>query len=104
MNQIIDTLLMLTVKLLLLIGFIAGIKFWMKKTINSVPLIIYWVFGLFFVLILSFSIFQWGLISLSFPKNSLLGDESMLGSLCSILSIALYLFIGLKYLKRKKSF
>jgi hypothetical protein len=104
MNQIIDILLILILKLLLLIGFLVAIKFWIKKTMNSIPFIIYWILGLFFVLMLSFQIFQYVLTSFSFPKNSMLGDESMIGSLCSILSILLYLFIGLKYLKRKKSF
>jgi hypothetical protein len=52
MNLTLDVLIILVLKLLLIIGFIAGIKFWVKKNNekNYIPIIVYWVLGLFFVL------------------------------------------------------
>lgn len=103
MNQIYDTLLILSLKLFLIIGFIALIKFWIKKTNNSFPIITYWVFGLFFVLMLSFQVFEWIRISYSYQADSQLSDKNSDSPLSAILGIAFYLYIGLKYLKRGKT-
>jgi len=101
MNQIIEILVSLSLKFLLLLGFIALINFWIKKSNNYLPIIVYWILGLFFVLILSFQILQW-VGSVSFQKNPDSVDGSMINSISSVLSLSLYIYIGVQYLKRKK--
>ncbi len=102
MNQTFDVLIILVLKLLLLIGFIAAIKFWVKKNNNKnyIPMIVYWVLGLFFVLILSTHIFEFIRGSFTYSPESLLNEENSGSSLSFILGVALFLFVGLKYLKR----
>lgn len=101
MNQLYDILLILTFQIILLIGFIYLIKFWFKKKMNIFPIITYWVLGLFFVLLMSFNIFDWVLKSTFYSENSLLGDEDSLGSISSLLAIGFYIYIGTKYFRKK---
>lgn len=103
MNQFYDILIIVSLKILLIIGFIAAIKVWLKRVNNYIPMTIYWVIGIFFVLILSSHIFEVILLPLSNPKNSLLSDKDSVSTLSFILGLAFYLFTGLKYLRRKKS-
>jgi RsiW-degrading membrane proteinase PrsW (M82 family) len=102
MNQNLDVLIILIVKLLLIVGFIAAIKFWLKKNKkkNNIPMIIYWVLGVFFVLILSTHIFEFIRGSFSYSPESLLNEENSGSSLSLIVGFSLYLYVGLKYLKR----
>lgn len=100
-NQAIDFLIILTVKLLLLIGFIALIKFWIKKNKrkNNIPMIVYWILGIFFVLMLSSHVFEAALISIPLGENSALDKES-LSSFGYLLGLIFYILVGVKYLKR----
>lgn len=102
MNQTLDVLIILILKLVLIISFIAAIKFWVKKNNgkNYIPMIVYWVLGLFFVLMLSIHIFEFIRGSFTYSPESLLNEENSGSSLSFILGFALFLYVGLKYLKR----
>jgi len=102
MNQTLDFWIILIVKLLLLIGFIAVIKFWIRKNKgkNMIPMIVYWILGIFFVLVISFQVFEAALLSIPInPENVILGKES-LKPLSTLLGLIFYIYIGVKYLKK----
>lgn len=88
-----DTLIILIAKLILLIGFIYSLKYWLNKTKSIIPIILYWLLGLVFVLLISFTIFDWLLIS------ALPNDE--LGSLAAICGILFYVYVGLKKFRKQ---
>lgn len=102
MNQLFDLLLILGIKLILLVGFILLVKFWLKKKNNLSPILVYWILGLFFVLLLSFQITEWFLMQFYYIENHLIRDKDSIGSLSAIISLVFYIFIGVQYFKRKK--
>ena len=63
MNETNDTLIIIVSKLIFLIGFIYGLKYWFNKTKSIIPVILYWLFGLVFVLLISFTLFRWLMIN-----------------------------------------
>jgi len=103
-NQAIDFLIILTVKFLLLIGFITLIKFWIKKNKkkNSTPMIVYWVLGIFFVLMLSSHIFEALLYLIPLNERNSTLDRESLSSLGYLLGLIFYVLIGIKYLKNSR--
>lgn len=102
MNQILDVIIILGLKLILLIGFVLSIKFWLKKKNNIVPIILYWILGLFFVFMMSHQIAEWFLMQFYYVENHLTRDADSIGSLSAIIGLVVYIFIGVKYFKRKK--
>lgn len=103
-NQAIDFLIILTVKLLLMIGFISFIKFWKNKSNikSNIPMIIYWILGLFFVFALSSQIFEALLYFIPVNENNSVFDRELLKSLASLLGLIFYILIGVRYLKNSK--
>ena len=102
MNQILDVVLILGIKLILLVGFILLVKLWLKKKNNLTPVITYWILGLFFVLMMSSHIAEWFLMQFYYIENHLTRDKDSIGSLSTIIGLVIYIFIGVKYFKRKK--
>jgi len=102
MNQINDILFILTFQIILPIGFISLIKFWLRKKNNIYPIITYWVLGLFFVLLMYSMLFNWILNSTIYEEGSLLRDKDSLNSFASLLAIITYIFIGVTYFKKQK--
>lgn len=102
MNLTFGILIILALKILLIMGFIAAIKFWIKKNNgkNNIPMTVYWFLGIFFVLVLSTHIFEFIRGSFTYSPESLLNAENSGSSLSLILGIAVYLYVGFKYLKR----
>lgn len=102
MNQTIDFWIILFVKLLLLVGFISGIKFWINrnKEKKNIPMIVYWILGLFFVLILSSHIFEATLFSIFLNPENISSIKESLSSYGILLGLLFYIFIGVKYLKK----
>ena len=88
-----DTLIILIAKLILLIGFIYSLKYWYVKKKSIIPIILYWLLGLVFVLLISFTIFEWLFIS------ALPNDE--LGPLAAICGILFYVLVGIKNFRNK---
>jgi len=101
-NYTIDILIIITLKLILLFGFFFLIKFWFKKSTNIFPVIFYWVFGLFFVFVLTTDIVRFLLTLTIYEEGSLTRDLDSLGSLSSIIGLLIYIMVGVKYFKRKK--
>ncbi|MDB9837190.1 hypothetical protein OAC51_09885, partial [Flavobacteriaceae bacterium] len=101
-SMVIDIILILGFKLILIFGFIYLLKFWLKKKQNVVPIILYWVLGLFFVFMLSFHIFEWILMQTYYIENHLTRDADSIGSISAMIGLIFYIFIGVKYFKRKK--
>ena len=97
-----DVILILVVKLILIFGFIFLLKFWLKKKENFVPIILYWSLGLFFVFMMSSHIAEWFLMQTYYIENHLTRDADSIGSISSIIGLVFYIFIGVKYFKRKK--
>ena len=93
MNETNDTLIIIVSKLIFLIGFIYGLKYWFNKTKSIIPVIIYWLFGLVFVLLISFTLFRWLMI------NTVNTDEY--GSFAAIFGILFYVLVGIKNFKNK---
>ncbi len=62
-------------------------------------MIVYWILGIFFVLMLSSHVFEAALISITLGENSALDKES-LSSFGYLLGLIFYILIGVKYLKR----
>ena len=102
MNTIFDIIIILIFKLILLIGFVLSIKYWLKKKNNIIPVFLYWILGLFFVLNLSSQIAEWFLMQFYYNENSLVRNVDSTGSLAAIIGLITYVFIGAKYIKRKK--
>ena len=102
MNQTLDFWIILIVKLLFLIGFIAGIKFWIKKNKrgNSIPLIVYWILGIFFVLLLSSHVFEAALWSIFRNSEDPGLSKESLSSIGTLLGLIFYILVGVKYLKK----
>ena len=94
MNQILDVIIILGLKLILLIGFVLSIKFWLKKKNNIVPIILYWILGLFFVFMMSHQIAEWFLMQFYYVENHLTRDADSIGSLSAIIGLVVYIFIG----------
>jgi len=92
-NTLIDTLLILSVKLILMFGFIYLMKFWMKKRSGLFPKIIYAIFGIVFVLIISTTIFELFLHLISAPNYRLIPKESI-NSFSVLCGLGLYFYIG----------
>jgi len=101
MNQTPDFWIILIVKLLLLMGFIAGIKFWIKKNKgkNNIPMIIYWILGIFFVLALSSHFFEAALLTITLNPNSSFLEKESIKPLSFLFGLIFYIIIGVKYLK-----
>tara|TARA_R100001369_G_scaffold31211_1_gene55306 strand:- start:81 stop:362 length:282 start_codon:yes stop_codon:yes gene_type:complete len=87
-----DTLIILLAKLVLLIGFIYSLKYWFDKSQSIIPVILYWLLGLIFVLLISSTIFDWLIIT---AINS---DEY--GALSVIFGIVFYIIVGFKNFKK----
>lgn len=102
MNQIFDVVLILVFKLILLVGFVLSMKYWLKKKNNLTPIILYWILGLFFVFMMTFQIAEWFLMQFYYIENHLTRDADSIGALSAIIGLAVYIFIGVKYFKRKK--
>lgn len=102
-SMAIDIIFILGFKLILIFVFIYLLKFWLKKKQNVIPIIIYWVLGLFFVFMLSFHIVEWILMQTYYIENHLTRDAESIGSISAIIGLAIYIFIGIKYFKRKKA-
>jgi uncharacterized membrane protein len=102
MNVIFDVIIILVLKLILLIGFVLLIKYWLKKKNNIIPIFLYWILGLFFVFTLSSQIIEWFLMQFYYNENSLVRSAESTGSLAAIIGLITYIFIGAKYIKRKK--
>jgi hypothetical protein len=103
-NYTIDILIIIFFKLIILLGFVFLLKFWLKKTNKIIPIIIYWVLGTFLVFVFTTDILRFLLVLTIYNNDSLLTDMSSLGSLSSLLGLTIYIFVGLKYFKRKKQF
>ena len=103
-NNTIDILIILTVKFLMTLGFFFLLTFWVKKSKNIIPIILYWVLGLFFVFVSITDIIRVLLISTIYLESSPLRNEESIGSISSLLGLIIYIFIGIKYFKRKKQF
>jgi uncharacterized membrane protein len=101
MNQILDVIIILALKLILLIGFVLSMKFWLKKKNNIAPIILYWILGLFFVFMMSSQIAEWFLMQFYYVENHLTRDADSIGSISALIGIAVYIFIGVKYFKKK---
>ncbi len=102
MNQSLDVILILGIKLVLLIGFILLVKLWLKKKNNFIPVITYWILGFFFVFMMSHQIAEWLLMQFYYIENHLTRDKDSIGSISAIIGLVIYIFVGVKYFKRKK--
>ncbi|SFD43315.1 hypothetical protein [Algibacter pectinivorans] len=88
-----DTTIILIAKLVLLIGFIYALKYWYDKKKSIIPVILYWVLGLFFVLLISSTIFDWLIISAM--------NTEEYGALSVIFAIVFYVYVGLNKFRNK---
>ena len=95
-----DSLIILLFKIIIMFGFVFSLNFWLRKTNSIFPVIIYWVLGVPFVLVVSFGMFQW-FYTILLLNDGLFRQEN-LGSMASLTSLAFYIFLGIKFLKRKK--
>ena len=93
MFQTTDNLIIIATKLALLIVFIYSLKYWYNKKKSIIPVIIYWLLGLVFVLLISFTLFDWLL------AITLQGDD--LGSFAAICGILFYVLVGIKNFRNK---
>ena len=102
MNQTSDFWIILIVKLLFIIGFISGIKFWIKKNEgkSNIPMIVYWILGIFFVLALSSHIFEAALFSVLLNPDNVVLEKESLSAFGTLFGLIFYILIGAKYLKK----
>jgi len=101
MENIYDILLVLGLKIIVIIIFVYLLRKWFKKTHKVIPIILYWVLGLFFILVLSFTIFDWLYNSFFYKEGDLLRSRQSLQSWASLTSIVIYIIIGLKFFRKK---
>jgi hypothetical protein len=103
MNQTIDGIIIIAIKLALMVGFTKLIRYWYRKKGGYAPLIVYFALGIILVL---YSV-SW---SLSFilqyyaTTNGIAHDDKVLGdspiqTISMIVGLAAYILIYRKYIK-----
>lgn len=98
----IDVIIILIFKLLFVLGFIYGIKFWLKKSKSIWPIIIYWVLGIFIVFVMITDLIRFLLTLTMYKEDSLTRDLDSIGTISSLIGLIIYIVIGIKYFKKKK--
>jgi hypothetical protein len=102
MNQFMDIVLISGFKLIVLIGFVLLIKSWIRKNKNITPVLVYWILGLYFVLIMSSQIAELYLMQFYYTQNHLTSDADSISSISSMIGLIIYILIGVKYIRGKK--
>ncbi len=75
---------------------------WKIKAQNKAPIILFWVLGLYFIVVISSHIFAWLFELLFLDDSNMMTDSNSISSFGGIAAIALYFFLGIKYFKRTK--
>lgn len=99
----IDFIIIVSVKLLLMGGFISGLRYWLLKTQSQMAVIMYWFLGFFFVLMLATHLFEGLLMITLFKEGVHLRDRDSIQSLGVLLGLVFYIYIGSKYFKRNQN-
>lgn len=100
MSEILSLILILTFKILLIIGFVYLVNRWFSKEYSKLPVYIYWILGLFFVWMLSSHIFLWFSESFLLDNDDMLTDKNSVNSISVILGLLVYIYLGRKYFKK----
>jgi hypothetical protein len=97
----IDLIIVIVTKLVVIFCFIFFLHYWYKKGKGIAPKYLYWTFGLFFTFVIPQTIFDWILKSLFLKGNDPFWNSES-SAIASLLAFGFYLFIGLKYFKKKR--
>jgi len=93
---LVDIILIIVVKILAIVGFIALMKYFVKKTDSIVLKIAVWAFGFFFTLMMPFTLLEALvpiIISFDNPDN--------IGAVAALASIIFYVWISMNIIKTK---
>ena len=102
MNANSDIFIFIVLKLALVIGFIYGLYKWKSKSESKIPIILYWILGFFCVWVVSFTLFEWILKVLFLKDSNQFFTVEYCSSIGSLLGLALYIFIGVKFFRKKE--
>lgn len=105
MNQTIYFFIILAVKLFFIIGFISTVKYWQSenKKKSRVPMVIYWILGLYFSGVLSSQIFEAAILGIFKILNLDSINLQSITSISSVLGLVFYILIGALYLNKLKA-
>lgn len=92
MNETNDTLIILITKFILFFGFIYSLKYWFNKSNSFIPVVIYWLFGLFFVLVIGYTLIDYLVVNAVNTRDY--------SPISAILAIIMYVYIGMKKFKK----
>jgi NADH:ubiquinone oxidoreductase subunit 6 (subunit J) len=86
-----DLIIILIGKVLVITLFPIAMFYWRNKTDKRTPIYVYWTVGFFIVMVISFTLFEWVLRTIS----------PTLEPLSAILGIMYYILIGMQLQKKK---
>ena len=93
-----DMVIIYSVKLALVIGFFYGMKYWVNKTTNSIPIYTSWILGVWFLFYQPFTLLHGTLLNLFVLFNVKMFETA--GSLAVILAVIIYVKLGKTLTKR----
>jgi len=102
MTAFLDIMLLLIVKVILIVAFIFLLKKWLSKTKSIIPIVLYWLLGFVFALLIPFTIIEWFLNMFFLNENHVLLNHNSLATISSLLSFLFYILIGLKLFTRNR--
>lgn len=93
--------IILPLKAFFIILFVWLLIKWKKHNTSIAPIIVYWVFGLFFVFSLTHT-FLISLFKIFFvDESNMLLEFDSLNSLSSLIGLVFYIFVGVKYFVKR---
>jgi len=95
-----DFILVFGFKLILILGFFYGMKYWVKKVSNSIPSWVTWILGVFFIFYQSFTMIDGILLSFDFLSPIYLDNPSYAGSVAILIAIPLYIYLAKQITKK----
>ena len=96
-----DMVIIYSVKLFTVIAFFYGMKYWISKTSNSIPVYITWVLGIWFLFYQSFTLVHGILMNLFVMFNLKMVEPRMLGVLALIIGVIVYGKLGKTITKKE---
>lgn len=104
MTNVYEIVLSLTIKIIVLIGFIYITSFWFRKKKNIYPKIVFYILGLFFVVLNGGQVIS-TFLQILFPDKYGLTSRDVSSSLGlgGLIAFALYFWVGMKNFKKNDS-
>jgi hypothetical protein len=103
MENFSDVIIISISKIMFIVGTIYGMKYWKKRTNNIFQKLLYWILGLYLVFNSFYYLFTQIFRYTIHDESNMLTDYNSLNTISVIISISLFIYIGLKILKKNKN-